>query len=44
MGGFGVPSTTLTSLPALYNENTCSTTLNNAWDGTDTVMNIPTNV
>ena len=44
MSGFGVPSTTLTSLPALFNENACGTlTQNAAWDGTDTVINIPTN-
>jgi hypothetical protein len=44
MGGFGVPSTTLTALPALFNENTCGTlTQNAAWDGTDTVINIPAN-
>jgi len=40
----GVPSTTLTSLPNLFNENTCGNlTQNAAWDGTDTVINIPTN-
>ena len=40
----GVPSTTWTSLPNLFNENTCGNlTQNAAWDGTDTVINIPTN-
>jgi len=40
----GVPSTTWTSLPALFNENTCpGLTTNAAWDGTDTVVNIPSN-
>jgi len=40
----GVPSTTLTSLATLFNENSCvGLTQNAAWDGTDTVVNIPTN-
>jgi hypothetical protein len=40
----GVPSTTWASLPNLFNENTCGNlTQNAAWDGTDTVINIPTN-
>jgi hypothetical protein len=43
LSGNGV-NANLTSLPNLFNENTCTgLTQNAAWDGTDTVINIPSN-
>lgn len=40
----GVPLTTLTSLPGLFNQSSCgSLSANSQWDGTDALLNIPSN-